>query len=36
MEEILSHNMVVQRLKVAILALDLTCAGLITHSGEKF
>ena len=27
-------NMPVQRLKVAILPLDLTCSGPVTHSGE--
>jgi len=27
-------NMPVQRLKVAILAMDLPCSGLIIHSGE--
>jgi hypothetical protein len=34
MLEMPSQNMPVQRLKVAILPLDLTCSGLITHSGE--
>jgi len=34
MEKIPSLNMSVQRLKVAILALDLTCSGPVTHSGE--
>jgi hypothetical protein len=29
-----SLNMPVQRLKVAILPLDLTCSGPVTHSGE--
>ena len=29
-----SLNMTAQRLKVAILPWDLTCSGLITHSGE--
>ena len=29
-----SHNRPVQRLKVAILPLDLLCSGLVTHSGE--
>ena len=29
-----SLNMPVQRLKVAILPLDLPCSGLVTHSGE--
>ena len=30
----LSLNMPVQRLKVAILPLDLPCCGPVTHSGE--
>ena len=34
MEEIPSLNMPFQRLKVAILPLDLTCSGPVTHSGE--
>jgi len=34
MEEIPSLNMPVQRLKVAILSLDLPCSGSVTHSGE--
>jgi len=34
MEEMPSVNMPVQRLKVAILPLDLTCSGPATHSGE--
>jgi hypothetical protein len=34
MLEMSSQNMPVQRLKVAILPLDLTLPGLITHSGE--
>jgi len=29
-----SQNMPVQRLKVAILPLDLPCSGPVTHSGE--
>ena len=29
-----SLNMPVQRLKVAILPLDLPCSGSVTHSGE--
>ena len=29
-----SLNMPVQRLKVAILPLDLPCSGTVTHSGE--
>ena len=29
-----SLNMLVQRLKVAILPLDLPCSGPVTHSGE--
>jgi hypothetical protein len=34
MEEMPSLNMPVQRIKVAILPLDLFCSGPITHSGE--
>jgi len=34
MEELPSLNMMVQRLKVAILLLDLPCSGPVTHSGE--
>jgi len=34
MEEMPSLNTPVQRLKVAILPLDLPCSGPITHSGE--
>jgi len=34
MEEMPSLNMPVQRLKVAILPLDLPCCGPLTHSGE--
>ena len=34
MEEIPSLNTPVQRLKVAILPLDLPCSGPVTHSGE--
>jgi len=34
MREMLPQNMLVQRLKVAILPLDLPCSGLITHAGE--
>jgi hypothetical protein len=34
MEEMPSLNMPVQRLKITILPLDLTCSGLVTHSGE--
>jgi len=34
MEEMPSPNMSVQRLKVAILPLDLPCSGPVTHSGE--
>jgi len=34
MEEIPTLNMPVQRLKVAILPLDLPCSGPATHSGE--
>jgi len=34
MEKIPSLNMLVQRLKVAILALDLNCSGPVTNSGE--
>jgi len=33
MEEMPSLNMPVQRLKVAILPLDLPCSGPVTHSG---
>jgi len=36
MEEMPSLNMPVQRLKVAILPLDLPCSGTITHSVEIF
>jgi hypothetical protein len=34
MEEMPSLNTPVQRLKVAILPLDLACSGPVTHSGE--
>jgi len=34
MEEMPSLNMLVQRIKVAILPLDLPCSGPVTHSGE--
>jgi len=34
MEEMPSQNMPVQRLKVAILPLDLPCSGPVTRSGE--
>jgi len=34
MEEMPSLNMPVQRLKVAIIPLDLPCSGPVTHSGE--
>jgi len=34
MEEMPSRKMPVQRLKVAILPLDLPCSGPVTHSGE--
>ena len=34
LEEMPSLNMPVQRLKVAILPLDLPCSGPVTHSGE--
>jgi len=34
MEEMPPPNMPVQRLKVAILPLDLPCSGPVTHSGE--
>jgi len=34
MEEMPSLNMPLQRLKVAILPLDLPCSGPISHSGE--
>jgi hypothetical protein len=34
MEKMPSLNMLVQKLKVAILPLDLPCSGPVTHSGE--
>jgi hypothetical protein len=34
MEEIPFQNTPLQRLKVAILPLDLACSGIVTHSGE--
>jgi hypothetical protein len=34
MEEMPSQNTPVQRLKAAILPLDLPCSGPITHSGD--
>jgi len=34
MEEMPSLNMSVQRLKAAILPLDLPCSGPVTHSGK--
>jgi hypothetical protein len=34
MEEMPPLNTPVQRLKVAILPLDLACSGSVTHSGE--
>jgi len=34
MQETPSLNVPVQRLKVAILPLDLPCSGPVTHSGE--
>jgi len=34
MEEMPSLNMLVQRLKVAILPMDLPYSGPVTHSGE--
>jgi len=34
MEVIPTQNMPVQRLKVAILPLDLPCSGIVTHSRE--
>jgi len=34
MEEMPSLNKPVQRIKVAILPLDLPCSGPVTHSGE--
>jgi len=34
MEEMPTPNLPVQRLKVAILPLDLPCSGPVTHSGE--
>jgi len=36
MEEMPSLNTPVQRLKVAILPLDLPCSGPVTHSGGNF
>jgi hypothetical protein len=34
MDEMPSLNMPVQRIKVAVLPLDLPCSGPVTHSGE--
>jgi hypothetical protein len=34
MEEMPSQNTPFQRLKVAVLPLDLSCSGLVTHSGD--
>jgi len=34
MEEMSSLNMPAQKLKVAILPLDLPCSGFVTHSGK--
>jgi hypothetical protein len=34
MEVTPTQNKPVQRLKVAILPLDLACSGIVTHSGE--
>jgi hypothetical protein len=34
MEEMPSHNTPVQRLKVAMLPLNLPCSGPVTHSGD--
>jgi hypothetical protein len=34
MEKVPFQNMPVQRLKVAVLPLDLPCTGIVTHSGE--
>jgi hypothetical protein len=34
MEEMPSQNTPVQRLKAAILPMDLTCSGPVTHSGD--
>jgi hypothetical protein len=34
MEEMPSQNIPVQRLKVTLLPLELTCSGLVTYSGE--
>jgi hypothetical protein len=34
MKEMLSQGIPVQRLKVAVILLDLPCYGLITNSGE--
>jgi len=36
MEEMPFLNMPVQRLKLAILPLDLTCSGPVTPSGQNF
>jgi hypothetical protein len=33
-EVIPNQNMSIQRLKVAILPLDLPCSGIVTHSGK--
>jgi hypothetical protein len=34
MEETPFQNILIQRLKVAVLPLDLACSGIVTHSGE--
>ena len=34
MDEMQSQNMPVQRLKAAILPLDILCSRLVTHSGK--
>jgi len=35
MEKVPFQNMPVQRLKIAVLPLDLPCSGIATHSEEK-
>jgi hypothetical protein len=34
MEKVPFQNMLVQRIKIAVLPLDLPCSGIVTHSGE--
>jgi hypothetical protein len=34
MQEMPPQNMSVHRIKAAVLPLDLSCSGLLTHSGE--